>query len=174
MQEATNQSQINVDLPQTTSLQFLSQKNQAVNWGQFYGNTRLVYFGYTNCPDICPTGLYKISQALNIVENRNVFLPIFISVDPTHDTPEFLDGYLGYFDSRIIGLTGSEKNLQQLAKIFMVYYQKHSFDEGHYVFDHPSGFYLVSSSGEILDILESELSAEELVSRIYKSIDQSI
>ena len=85
MQEASNLPQINVDLPHTTSLQFLSQKNQSVTWGQFSGVTRLVYFGYTNCPDICPTGLYKISKALKIVENRNVFLPIFITVDPTHD-----------------------------------------------------------------------------------------
>ena len=85
----------------------------------------LVFFGYTNCPDICPAGLQVMSAALDKLGHRaDDIVPIFITLDPEQDTPQKLAAYVKSFSPRLVGLTGSESDIAAAAKAYRVFYQK--------------------------------------------------
>lgn len=103
------------------------QDGKAVRWDDFKGRYRIVYFGYTYCPDVCPVDLQRIMQAFSAFEKAaparaaNV-QPIFISVDPGRDTPTVLKPYVAAFHPRLIGLTGTPDQIAKVAKDFVVLY----------------------------------------------------
>ncbi|MEI9898989.1 MAG: SCO family protein [Hyphomicrobium sp.] len=96
----------------------------------FAAATCLVFFGFTNCPDICPAGLQLISAALDKLgpQSKNI-TPIFISVDPERDTPEKLAAYVKNFDDRIVGLTGTPEDIAAVARAYRVFYEKTPSEE---------------------------------------------
>src|SRR6476469_9886118 len=102
----------------------VDQNGRAVSDRDFAGRYRIVYFGYTHCPDVCPTDLATISQALNLFEKKDPVRaarvqPLFITVDPARDTPATLKDYLRAFHPRLIGLTGSEAQVAAAEKAFV-------------------------------------------------------
>jgi cytochrome oxidase Cu insertion factor (SCO1/SenC/PrrC family) len=103
----------------------MDQNGQAVSDHDFRGRLQLIYFGYTFCPDICPTALASAAQALELLgdEARHV-QPIFITVDPARDTPSVLKRYAGYFHPRLLGLSGSLEMTRRTAENFNVHYAK--------------------------------------------------
>lgn len=105
------------------------QDGKKVRWEDFKGKYRLVYFGYTYCPDVCPVDLQRIMQAFARFEKEDAeraakVQPIFISLDPTRDTPAVLKTYVAAFHPRLVGLTGTAEEIAKVAKDFVVIYNK--------------------------------------------------
>lgn len=116
------------------------------------GHFSLVYFGFTYCPDICPTTLLTIAETLDSLPEdlRKQLMPVFVTVDPLRDTVEVLRQYVSNFHPQLIGITGSEAQISQLARAYKVYHAKApaSDDSGNYLVDHSGYVYLMSPKGE--------------------------
>src|SRR3954469_23472523 len=107
----------------------IDQNGKKVTDRDFAGKYRIMYFGYTFCPDVCPTDAQNIGAGLRVLEKSDPALaarivPIFVSVDPARDTPAVLKAFVGAFHPRMVGLTGSPEAIDAVAKEFAVYYQK--------------------------------------------------
>lgn len=118
----------------------------------FRGKLRLVYFGYTYCPDACPTALQDMTQALDLLGDQQTDVqPLFITVDPARDTPAQLKLFAENFHPRLIALTGTPEQIAAAAKEYRVYYAK--VDQGgtdNYLMDHSSVIYLMDRDGRYL------------------------
>ena len=122
----------------------------------FAGQVRLVFFGFTHCPDICPTGLGYIAEALDSLTEQEVakVSPLFISVDSGRDTPELLASYVTNFHPSLIGLTGTEGEVAQAAAAFHTYYAKVPTGGDSYVMDHAGSIYLLGPDGTLQGFLD--------------------
>lgn len=118
----------------------------------FGGKHKLVFFGYTYCPDICPAELQVMSAAMdNLGDKAKDVTPVFITVDPERDTVEQMKSYVENFHPSLVGLTGSPEEIRKAAKAYRVYYKKtHSESASDYLVDHSSIVYLMSPDGEYL------------------------
>ena len=121
----------------------------------FAGQSMLIYFGYSFCPDVCPLDLQKISMALTSLENEAIDIsslqPIFITIDPERDTPAIMHEYLQNFHPAIIGLSGSLAELKVAAQAYRVYYSKGDIQiDGSYLMDHSSIIYLMGPDGQFI------------------------
>jgi cytochrome oxidase Cu insertion factor (SCO1/SenC/PrrC family) len=134
----------------------------------YRGKLLLVYFGYTYCPDVCPTTLNNIAQALVALGTQaDSIAPVFISVDPKRDTPQVMGRYVTSFDPRIAGLTGSDAQIATVAKEYHVYYAPQAADQtGDYLVDHSSLVYLMDRDGKILKVFAGSLSGVEMADAI--------
>ncbi len=133
----------------------------------FRGKLLLVYFGHTFCPDVCPTTLNNIAQALmQLGTQANAIVPVFISVDPKRDTPAVIGSYVKAFDPCIIGLTGSTAQIAAVAKEYRVYYAPQPAQNGDYLVDHSSLIYLMDRSGRFLKVFAGSLSGVEMADTI--------
>lgn len=143
------------------------QNGEQFSSDQMKGRISLVYFGFTYCPDICPTSLQKLNFVIDTLEKYKIdILPIFISVDPNRDTPELLKEYLGHFNSKIIGLSGTEKQIREVADAYKVYYgiaQDRDTSDNHYMIDHSSFVYLMNKKGEYVKHFYLTSPAEEII-----------
>ncbi len=140
----------------------------------FRGKLLVVYFGYTYCPDICPTDLLAISQAVDVLGAAGeVVQPIFISVDPERDTVEHLADYVAAFHSRLVGLTGAPEELRKVATAYKAYYAKaENAGSKDYVIDHTAFIYLVGKDGRYLGFLPSGTPPERLAEVITKQLSR--
>jgi protein SCO1 len=119
----------------------------------FRGKYMLVYFGYTFCPDVCPTTLNEVAGALDhLGAKADRLQPIFITVDPKRDTPAVMKQYAAAFTRRLIGLTGSDEQIAKVAQEFRVYYAEHRTGPGpnDYTMDHSSVLYLMGPDGKFI------------------------
>jgi protein SCO1/2 len=117
----------------------------------FAGRWQLVFFGFTYCPDVCPTTLATVSAALaELGEDADQVAPLFVTVDPERDTPAAMAEYLANFDPRIVGLTGSPEQIKAAAKAFRVYYARVDKDDqpDGYTMDHSAFLYLMGPDGD--------------------------
>jgi len=140
-----------------------------VSLTDFRGKVVLLYFGYRSCPDICPTSLATLStawQKLSEDEQNDVQL-LFVSLDPERDTPILLKDYVDYFRANILGLTGSEVVLSQLAKQYGVAYRKVESDSAlGYLLDHSASIYLLDQQGQLSTTLRHGLTVEQIMASI--------
>jgi len=123
---------------------------KAVTDEDFQGKWQLVFFGFTHCPDVCPTTLATVAQVLEALGgDADEVAPLFVTVDPERDTPESMAEYIAQFDPRIIGLTGSPEQLEAAARAFRVYYNKVTREgmPGGYSMDHSTFLYLMDPEG---------------------------
>ncbi len=135
----------------------------------FHGRLMLVYFGYTFCPDICPTTLTMMSDALGkLGPGASEIVPIFITVDPARDTPAQMKQYMESFDPRFVALTGSPAQIAAAASVYRVYYRKISGDGGQYTMDHSSVIYLMARDGQYLGHFDSSITADDLARALKK------
>ena len=126
----------------------------------------LLVFGYTFCPDICPTTLQNLIKALDQIGARaDLIQPIFITVDPERDTSDVLADYVAAFHPRLIGLTGSSEDIKSITRDFRVYVQQAPGEED-YLVDHSIFVYLVDRSGRTLKYFPGTLSVEDIVKQI--------
>ena len=133
------------------------------------GKWSLIYFGYTHCPDACPTTLNEIAIALqDLGPKRDVVRPVFITVDPERDTPEVLKSYVTSFDAPILALTGTPAEIAQAAKDYRVYYAKHPEPGGDYSMDHSSVIYVMDPEGRFTATFTPESSPEDIAARLKK------
>lgn len=117
----------------------------------------VVFFGFTHCPDICPTKLFEMSEVLRAAGDRGQPLrALFVSIDPERDTPEVLKSYLGSFDPRIVGLTGDRPAIDAMVKAYRAYAKKVPTKDGDYTMDHSTLVYLMNKRGEFHGALNLE------------------
>jgi cytochrome oxidase Cu insertion factor (SCO1/SenC/PrrC family) len=130
----------------------------------FRGKLLIVYFGYTTCPDICPTELLQIGLAVDkLGPAGNDVQPLFISVDPARDTTGVLAEYVSQFHPRLIGLTGTAEKIRAVADSYKAYYAKYSPPDGAvYLIDHTGFVYLMGRSGEYLGFFPPGTSADRM------------
>jgi protein SCO1/2 len=129
----------------------------------FRGKWLVVYFGYTSCPDVCPTVILRIGQALSALgAAADEIQPIFITVDPARDTSQHLAKYMAAFDPRVIGLRGDAERTREAASQFHVYYRKRSLGNDEYSVDHSLFLYVIDPRGHFSKLLADTLSADQL------------
>jgi len=139
---------------------------------QLRGKLLLVYFGYTSCPDVCPTDLMAIASAVRLLGGAgNDVQPIFITVDPQRDTVERLRAYVSAFHPRLMGLTGSEREIRAVALAYKVYYAKIGATPGKpYAIDHTGFIYLVGRDGKYLGFFPPGTPADRMVEVIRQHL----
>jgi protein SCO1 len=147
----------------------VDQDGKTITDADLKGKWSLVYFGYTHCPDACPTALNDIAIALDdLGPKRAEVRPVFITVDPERDTPEVLKSYVTAFDAPILALTGTPQEVAQAAKGYRVYYAKHPEAGGDYSMDHSSVIYVMDPQGRFTASFTQENSPEEIAERLKK------
>ncbi|MGH6795860.1 MAG: SCO family protein [Methylocella sp.] len=149
------------------SFTMIGQDGRLVTNADLTGRPYLVFFGYTHCPDVCPTELFDISAVFKELGPDKKVAAHFVTVDPERDTPDVLKTYLENFDSRIIGLTGDPSRTAAMAKSFRVYAKKAPFEKsGDYTVDHTGVVYLMDKRGKFVSAFDLQrpprLAAREL------------
>lgn len=150
-------------------------RGRAITNEDFPGRFQLISFGYTFCPDVCPTTLAAMAQIMRKLGPRaDRVQPIFISVDPERDTKAVLAKYTAYFDPRIIGLTGTPELVKAAADHYKVTYRKYlapGAKPDSYSIDHTAGMFVVGPDGEFVTRLAHDLSPDVAASRIAEMVD---
>lgn len=130
----------------------------------FRGKVLLVYFGFTYCPDVCPTDLQEIGLAVDrLGPAGDAVQPIFITLDPPRDTPEHLKEYVAMFHTRFVGLTGDAAALDAAARAYRVFYARVALEKSDYTVDHSAFIYLMGRHGEYLGFFPPGTPADILV-----------
>lgn len=137
-----------------------------------YSGYKLIYFGFTMCPMICPTGLQKIAKTLDMMgKDGEVITPILISVDPERDTPPVMKEYVKQFHPRLVGLSGSKEQVESTEKSYRVFASKVQDESAtEYSMDHSSFTYLMSPDGKLLALYRDSDTAEVMAKDIKKKI----
>ena len=129
----------------------------------YRGKWLLIYFGYTYCPDACPTALNEISTAMaKLGTNAEKVQPLFITVDPERDTPKVMAEYVQAFDAHIVGLTGTPQQIAAVAKEYRVYYERRKTDDGGYLMDHTSLIYVIDPRGRFVRMFPGDMSGDRM------------
>jgi protein SCO1/2 len=127
------------------------QNGRTVTDQDFKGRPFLVFFGFTHCPDVCPTTLFEVSEILRkLGADGDRVRALFITVDPERDTPDKMKEYLSSFDPRLTGLTGDPEAVAAVAKAYRVYFKKVPLDQGGYTMDHTAIVYLMDKDGRFV------------------------
>jgi protein SCO1/2 len=135
------------------------------------GKWQLVFFGYTHCPDVCPTALNDLSLALDQLgaKKKDVGI-VFISVDPDRDTPPVLKSYVDSFGGPIVALTGTPDAVAQAAKDYKVFYAKHPRADGGYDMDHSALIYVMDPQGRFTATFTPDDTSDTIVARLQKLV----
>ena len=139
----------------------------------YRGKFMLVFFGFTFCPDVCPTALQVVAAALDkLGPKADRVQPLFITIDPERDTPAAMASYVSSFHPRIVGLTGSLAEIQAVAKAYRVYYQKVKDERSSapYTMDHTSIIYLMGPTGELAAHFTHTTSVDTMAAGIAKHL----
>jgi protein SCO1/2 len=143
-------------------------KGNIVTDASFRGRWMLVFFGFTSCPDICPTTLASLTQALNeLGDDAKKIVPIFITIDPARDNGSVMASYVSHFHPQIVGLTGSPAQIERAALAYKIYYAKApGGDDKNYMMDHSGYIYLMSPQGIYVRHFSHQASGDEIASAI--------
>ncbi len=137
----------------------------------FQGAPHLIFFGFTNCPDICPTKLMEMSEVLRAAGDRaRDVRALFITVDPARDTPEMLKNYLSSFDSRILGLTGTQAEIDAVVRAFRAYARRVPTSGGDYTMDHTAIVYLMDRRGQFVGAFNVERAPAEAARELLRHL----
>lgn len=140
----------------------VAQDGRTVTNEAYLGRPHLVFFGFTHCPDICPTKLFEISEILKAAGDRGRDLhALFVTVDPERDRPEVLRSYLGSFDPRIVGLTGSREAVEGAIRAYRAYARRVPLKDGDYTMEHTSLVYLMDGQGRFVNAFNTSVPPKE-------------
>jgi protein SCO1 len=145
------------------------QDGHAVTDAAFKGEPLLVFFGYTHCPDVCPTSLFEISEVFKAMGADKKVQALFITIDPERDTPETMKEYLSAFDPRIVGLSGDPAQTVAVEKAFRVYAKKVPGPHGNdYTMDHTAIVYLLDKQGQFVNAFNLDRSPQEAAKELER------
>src|SRR5436853_1007118 len=151
--------------------QLIDQNGKPVSDADLKGKWQLVFFGYTHCPDACPTALNEMALALDqLGEKRGEIQVVFITVDPDRDTPDVMKSYVQSFDAPIIALTGSPDAVAQAAKAYRVFYAKHPRADGDYDMDPSPVLSVMHPEGKFTATFTPDSTADAIAQRLQKLI----
>ncbi len=139
------------------------------------GKLVLLFFGYTFCPDICPTELSNLAAVLDALgpEAERV-QGVFVSLDPQRDTPSVLNDFTRYFSQELIGLTGTQEQVAQVAEQYRVRYQRHEQPDGRYSLDHSANLYVIDGRGRLAVVVPYGLPPEHVLELVRRMLDEGV
>ncbi len=141
-------SQLVVNADAVKQFELINTEGETVTPTNYAGHWTLLFFGFTRCPDVCPTTLIDMGQTLELLgPDAEKLQPVFISVDPEWDTRERMADYMKNFDPRIDGLTGSLDQVKNAAQNYSVFFRKVALEDGGYTIDHSAALYLLNPQG---------------------------
>ena len=144
----------------------VAQDGRTVTDKDFLGRPILVFFGYTHCPDVCPTTMFEVSEALRALGPYAKTNVLFVTVDPERDTPAVLKEYTSSFDSRVIGLSGDRPSIEAAERAYRVYAKKIPGEKGEYTYDHTALVYLMDKNGRFVGSFNLERKPEEAAAQL--------
>jgi protein SCO1/2 len=151
--------------------QLTDQDGQPFSDRDLKGKPFLVFFGFTHCPDVCPTTLFEISEIMRSMgREADGTAALFVSVDPERDTPEAMRDYLASFDPHVHGLTGDTAALAAVAKAYRVYYKKVPLEGADYTMDHTAIVYLMDKDGRFISPFNMKRTAEAAAEDLRKHL----
>ena len=149
----------------------LDQNGQTRTGRDFRGRWMLIYFGYTNCPDVCPTSLALMSDVMSRLGGRGArVVPIFITVDPDRDSPQVLKQYLASFGPKFVGLTGPKSHIASAASEYRVYIARRPSKDGGYAVDHSNVIYLMDAAGKFAGNYDNSQGPDEIAADLRKRL----
>lgn len=151
----------------------VDKHGKQVRWADFGGSYRIVYFGYTFCPDACPMDVQAMMAGFSRFEKAHPQLaakvqPMFISIDPQRDTPEIVGEFAAAFHPRLMGLTGTPEQVDAAAQAFAAFYAKGEETAGGYLMDHSRVAYLMDPDGKPLSMLPVDKDPEAVAAELEK------
>ncbi|MFO1035192.1 MAG: SCO family protein [Hyphomicrobiales bacterium] len=150
-----------------------NQSGETVTEKTYAGKPMLLFFGYTYCPDVCPTELQVMAEALRQLGSKGADIqPIFVSIDPARDTPEQLKAYVANFGPQFTGLTGTPQQVAEIARAYRVFYKKveNGAAADAYLMDHSSIIYLMGPDGKFLKHVTYSTDAKALADGIAQAL----
>ena len=153
------------------AFELVDHTGRVVTQADFAGDFMLVYFGFTSCPDICPTAMQAVAEALDdLGEEAPRVRPVLITVDPERDTPAVLADYVAHFHPRLVGLTGTAQQIAVAAKAYKMYYAKVPSEDGDYVMDHSAILYLMGPDGRYIRHFTHGAGADEIAAALREAL----
>jgi len=151
------------------NFELTDQNNEVFNKKSLEGGWTVLFFGYTNCPDVCPTTIYKLAEIKNGIKEdlpSANFNTVLVTLDPDRDSPERLDEYIGYFDETMLGVTGTYENIQSFTSSLSVFYQRINKEEG-YDFNHTASIFVFDKDGSLFATMSPANTVGELESDFF-------
>lgn len=147
----------------------VDQNGAEITEAAFRGHPSAVFFGFTHCPEVCPTTLFELEGWLNALgdEGKNINA-YFVSVDPERDPPEIMKTYIGNFSDRIIGITGQPDKVYAMAKSFGIFWRKVDLENGDYTVDHTASVILLNSVGDFAGTIAYEENSETAIEKLKR------
>jgi protein SCO1/2 len=152
----------------------VDDRGNAVDQTMLVGQPSLVFFGFTHCPEVCPTTLSEMAVWFEQLgdEARNL-RAFFVSIDPERDTPEIMRGYVEWLGGRVTGITGERAEIDKMAKAWRAFYEKVPGDDGEYTMNHTASVFLANASGEFEGTIAYEEDAATAVDKIRKLLGKA-
>ena len=151
------------------NFELIDQNNEVFNKKSLEGGWTVLFFGYTNCPDVCPTTIYKLAEIKNGIKEdlpSANFNTVLVTLDPDRDSAERLDEYIGYFDETMLGVTGTYENIQSFTSSLSVFYQRINKEEG-YDFNHTASIFVFDKDGSLFATMSPANTVGELESDFF-------
>lgn len=147
----------------------VDQSGQEITEAAFRGEPSVLFFGFTHCPEICPTTLYELDGWLNSLgdEGKNI-RAWFVTIDPDRDTPEIMDAYVGNVSQRIRGITGDTDRVEAMARSFGIYFKRVELDDGDYTMDHTASVLLLNSHGDFAGTIAYGENPETAIAKLKR------
>ena len=151
--------------------ELIDTEGRTVTDSDLLGKPRAMFFGYTYCPDVCPTTLWEASQWLEALgKDAEKLRFVYVTVDPERDTPQQMKEYLRAFDKRIIGLSGSREQIDRIIKAYRVYARRVEMEGGDYSMDHTASVYLMNAKGEFVGTIAYRENTESAIRKLRRLI----
>jgi protein SCO1/2 len=156
------------------SYALLDQRGNAVNQTVLEGHPSLLFFGYTHCPDVCPTTMGEMAGWFEALGQEGADLrAYFVTIDPARDTPEILDGYVSWVSDRITALTGPQEEIDKVVKAWAAVAERVEGDNGDYTMNHTASVYLINPQGGFEGTIAYGENQETALGKIRKLLDKA-
>ena len=143
--------------------ELINQNGQTVTDKDIFKEPTILYFGYTFCPDICPLDIYRNAEAVDLLDKNEISVtPVFVSIDPERDTPEVIGDFVKFHHPKMIGLTGSKDQIDQVSKVYKTYFKAQSSNDDLYLVDHSTLTYLILPEYGFVEFFRRDKSADEI------------
>jgi protein SCO1/2 len=150
----------------------VDQNGAEITEAAFHGHPTALFFGFTNCPEICPTTLFEMDGWLKQVGDEGKDIrAYFVSIDPERDTPDVLKNYVGGISQRIVGITGEPAKVAEMSKAFGIYSKKVPLDTGGYTMDHTASVLLLDARGEFAGTIAYGESADTAIAKLKRLVE---
>ena len=158
------------------AFELVDHSGKPVTDADYRGEYLLVFFGYTYCPDICPTELQNMTIAMDELGEKAQFVrPLFITIDPERDTVDYISQYVSHFHPRLVGLTGTQDQIERAARIYRVFYAKVDDPQAtEYLMDHSSFVYLMGRDGKLLTTFPHATDPSRMAETIGAYVEQGL